>query len=262
MSEALRGRFLWYQLMTPDPAAAQEFYTRLLGWGIEVWEGGGAPYTMWTNNGMPLGGMMHLPKEAVAAGARPHWMGYVGTPDVDATAARASELGATMMVPPSDIPEVGRFAVLNDPQGALLAIYKPGEWSNQPLRRARVGEVEWHELATSNPPAAIDFYGDLFGWEKIDSVDMGEMGFYHLFGLPGSFPIGGMFQKPAEMPGPSMWLYYVRVADLHAALEQVRALGGQVLMGPHQVPDGDLIAQCLDPQGGAFALHWSERKDD
>ena len=89
-----RGRFVWYDLMTPDPEAAKAFYTAVAGWGTEAWENPGMSYTMWTAGGKPMGGTMKLPDEAVAGGARPHWIAYVDVPDVDAAAARARELGA------------------------------------------------------------------------------------------------------------------------------------------------------------------------
>src|SRR4030081_3092184 len=91
--ESTRGRFVWYDLMTPDLEAAKAFYTAVVGWGTTVWEGMKTPYTMWTAGEKPIGGLMRLPEEAVAGGARPHWLAYVTVPDVDAAAARAQELG-------------------------------------------------------------------------------------------------------------------------------------------------------------------------
>lgn len=257
MSESLRGRFVWYDLMTTDPAAAQAFYTQLIGWGTQDWEGGGTKYTMWTNGGAPLGGTMQLPPEAVAGGAHPHWLGYVATPDVDATAARAGELGAKVMMPPTDIPTVGRFAVLADPQGALFAAYTPLNEPPESAGMAQVGEVSWHELITSDHAAAFDFYSELFGWVKTDAMDMGEMGIYQMYGRPQGPPLGGMMNQPPGMPGPPAWQFYIRVADIHKAVEQARELGAQLLYGPQEVPGGGLIANFLDPQGGAFALYWA-----
>jgi predicted enzyme related to lactoylglutathione lyase len=215
-------------------------------------------YTMWTANGKPMGGTMKLPDEAVAGGARPHWLAYVDVPDVDATIARAQELGATVMVPPRDIPTVGRFSVFSDPQGATIAAFTPEQRQSEPEGMPPVGEFSWHELATTDPDAALGFYSDLFGWEKISSFDMGETagGLYQMYGRNGK-TLGGIFKKPAEMPGPSAWLYYARVADVNAAVEAARQQGGQVLNGPMEVPGGDLIAQFLDPQGGMFAVHQS-----
>ena len=249
-----RGRFVWHDLMTTDPDAAQSFYTKLIGWGTEAWDGP-MPYTMWTNNGQSLGGVMTLPDEAKQAGAPPHWLGYIQTPDVDATVKAADENQGKVLAPAQDIPEVGRFAVLADPQGAAFAIFTPGgdmPGGGEP----QIGQYSWNELNTSDHENAWGFYEALFGWKKLDAMDMGEMGMYQMFTHEGGeLPLGGMFNKPKEMPGPPFWLYYCRVDDVHKAVETVKELGGQVLNGPMEVPGGDHVAQCMDPQGAAFALH-------
>ncbi|MCJ7753754.1 MAG: hypothetical protein MUP13_04255, partial [Thermoanaerobaculales bacterium] len=97
---------------------------------------------------------------------------------------------------------------------------------------------------------------DLFGWKPAEAMDMGEAGIYQLYG-GGDAPLGGMFNKPNEMPGPPMWLYYVKVGDVNEVVKKVAELGGQVINGPMEVPGGDLIVQCLDPQGALFAIHSS-----
>jgi predicted enzyme related to lactoylglutathione lyase len=250
--ESIRGRFVWYDLMTTDPEGAKAFYSAVTGWGTQVWEE--MSYTMWTVGETPMGGIMKLPEEAVAGGARPHWLSHVAVPDVDATVARARELGATIMAPPTDIPTVGRYSIFSDPQGALIAAYSPAMEVPDPEGMAPVGEFSWHELATTDPEAAWGFYQDLFGWEKMSEFDMGAMGIYQIFGRRGT-TMGGIFRKPAEMPGPPAWLHYARVADINAAVEAVKQQGGQVLNGPMEVPGGDWVAQILDPQGGATAVH-------
>lgn len=254
MSHSFRGHFLWYELLTPDPAGAVDFYSAVVGWDTQDWQGDAeVPYTMLTRDEIPVAGIMQLPEEAREQGAPPHWLGYVGTPDTDATAARAVELGGEALVAPQDIPEVGRFTVLADPQGAIFAVYTPAD---EPLGIGGdpgVRDFSWHELATTDQEAAFGFYSELFGWEQTDSMDMGEAGTYRMFGPGRTF--GGMFDKPAEMAGPPGWLHYVRVDDVDLAAEGVSSRGGQVLNGPMEVPGGDRIVQCLDPQGGAFALH-------
>lgn len=253
MADHARGLFVWYDTMTSDPDAAIAFYTELAGWGTQEWEGGEQPYTMWTNNKGPLGGVMMLPEDAKQAGAPPHWIGYIDTPDIDATVAKVTELGGTVHVPVTDIPGAGKFAILADPQGAVFAAYssaqEPGE-----QKAPEPGDVSWHELATTDHEAAFGFYGALFGWQKAEAMDMGEGGMYQMYGVGGA-PLGGMYNKTADMPGPPAWLYYIKVDDVNAGVEKVKALGGQVLNGPMEVPGGDLVAQCMDPQGAAFAIH-------
>lgn len=258
VSETLRGRFVWCELMTPDPEAAKSFYTQVVGWGTALFEGSDMPYTMWMNGEMPVGGVMALPEEAKAAGAPPHWLGYVGTPDVDATVADATNRGAMTLVAPTDIPTAGRFAVLRDPQGAVFSAYTPAQEAPGSEGPPQVGEFSWFELATTDHAAAYDFYSALFGWKKTESMDMGPMGLYQMFGRT-TASMGGMFNKPAEMPAPPHWLLYIKVDDVHRAVEKAKELGGQVLNGPTEVPGGDWIAQCMDPQGAAFALHSAKK---
>ena len=114
-------------------------------------------------------------------------------------------------------------------------------------------------MARAGHASAFEFYHELFGWDQTESMDMGEASIYQMYGAQGSGKSsGGMFNKTAEMPGPPAWLFYVRVDDVNAAAEKVKELGGQVLNGPMEVPGGDMIAQCMDPQGAAFALHSSK----
>lgn len=253
-SDFPRGRFLWYELLTTDPAGAEEFYTRVLGWGTEDWQApveGMPPYRMWTTEHGPIGGVYELPVEARADGAPPNWLGHIASPDADATAARAKELGGEVLMDPHTIPTVGRFAVLRDPYGGVFSAYTPE--GDPPGREGepRVGEVAWNELMTDDHAGALSFYSELFGWDEGESMDMGEMGVYQIFDRNGRM-LGGMMNRPPEVP--ASWLYYVRVDDVDDTIGKVGAHGGRVLNGPMEVPGGGRIAQCMDPQGAAFAV--------
>lgn len=250
----VRGRFVWYDLMTTDPAASQEFYPALLGWGTQPWEGPMA-YTMWTVGGVPMGGTAQLPDEAIAQGAPPHWLPYIGTNDVDATTARAVELGAKVLVPGTDIPDVGRFSVLADPQGAVFAAYTPAI-PLAPEQPPAPGHFSWHELMANDYEAAFAFYSELFGWQVTEAMDMGpEAGIYQMYGRTADVHMGGMMNIPEGMPAPPHWMLYIVVEGLDAATEKVTAMGGQLLRGPMDVPGGDRVAHFIDGQGAAFALH-------
>ncbi len=102
------GRFVWYELLTSDPEAAKSFYEAVIGWGLQDWDTPeGAPsYSMWMVGERPIGGVMPLPEEAKAAGAPPHWIANVHVEDVDATVAKAKQLGAQILHGPEDIPKV------------------------------------------------------------------------------------------------------------------------------------------------------------
>jgi predicted enzyme related to lactoylglutathione lyase len=261
MSHPANGRFIWYDLNTTDPSAAKSFYNQLVGWGTRPFEGGGMPYTMWTVGSDPIGGVMELPDEAKRAGAPPHWVAYVAVGDVAAASQRTVELGGAVLHPATDLQGAGCFAVLQDPQGVPFAVYASETLSSDAPEPPRVGQFSWHELASADHRAGFEFYAELFGWEAKQDIDMGGGAMYRIFGQPDSFPLGGMYTKTAEMPGPPMWLYYVSVPDVGDAVAKVEELGGTVLNGPMEVPGGDLVAQCIDPQGAAFALH-SKAADD
>jgi predicted enzyme related to lactoylglutathione lyase len=250
-----RGHFVWYELLANDQAVATAFYPKVLGWSTEAWKTppGAPPYTMWTNAGKSFGGLMDLPEEARKAGAPSHWLGYIAVPDTDAALTKAKQYGAKALMGPIDLPEVGRIAVIADPQGAVIALFTPSTAGSEPPAHPAIGGVSWRELATDDWKKAWDFYQDLFGWQKGEAMDMGPMGTYQILTLGGP-PFGAMFNRPPQIP-VSNWLYYFRVADLDAAIEKTKAGGGKILNGPMDVPGGR-IAQCMDPQGAAFALHW------
>jgi predicted enzyme related to lactoylglutathione lyase len=253
MSDKPLGRFCWYELLTTDPGAAQGFYGTVTKWGTSPFEGGEEPYTMWMNGEQPIGGVMELPAEAAEAGAPSHWMAYVSTPDVQATTDKATSLGASILFGPTTIPNVGTFSFMRDPQGAVFSAFEPEGDAPGHDGPAVVGEFSWHELATDDWKGAWSFYSELFGWHKGEAMDMGDMGTYQIFD-GGSHPLGGIFDRPPQMP-VSAWCLYVRVPDVDAAAALVKANGGQVINGPMEVPGGDRIVQCLDPQGALFALH-------
>lgn len=248
-----KGRFVWYELMTTDTRAAGTFYGDVVGWGTQDASMPDMSYTMFTVAGVPVGGLMDLPEASRKLGVPPNWIGYVAVDDVDASAAQAQRLGGTVNVPPTDIPGVGRFAVISDPQKAVLALFassSPGQ--DTPAAQGTPGRMGWHELLAADGQAAFGFYSALFGWQKGDAIDMGAMGPYQLF-LAGGEMAGGMMTKPPSVPAP-FWLYYVNVADIDAAGARVKAGGGTILNGPMEVPGGDWIIQASDPQGAMFAL--------
>ncbi len=252
MSETPTGRMCWHELLTTSPEGAPSFYGAVAGWGTQAFDGGDDPYTMWTVGETPIGGLMQLPKEAADMGAPPTWLVHISTPDLKATVAKAQELGATVLNE-MEIPEVGAFAVISDPQGAVFSAYQPSGDTPGHDGTPIEGEFSWCELPTTDCEAAWSFYSELFGWQQFDQMDMGEMGIYHMFNR-GAHPLGGMFNKPPEMP-VAAWLFYIRVPDVEAAVEKVKELGGKVLNGPMEVPGGDMVATCMDPEGATFAVH-------
>ncbi len=256
MSDANSGRFVWHELMTTDTKGATAFYSEVLGWKTQPWEDGN--YTMWVSAQGTMGGVNPLPEAAKKMGAPPHWMANIQVADVDAATNKAKSLGGTVLSPPMDIPKIGRFSVIADPQGASVALFKPT--SEMKLHDPdKQGEFCWGELITTDHAAALKFYGEVLGWKKLAEYDMGPMGMYLLFGT-GDKQFGGMFTKSKAMPMPPSWLYYIQVDKLDDTIARAKSKGAKVMNGPVDVPGGARIAQLLDPQGAAFALHELAKK--
>jgi uncharacterized protein len=220
-----------------------------VGWKVKPSGLPGIEYTLLCIGDHQVAGVMSLPAEQMPP--RSVWFGYIGVDDVDAKAAEAEAAGGTIHKPPQDIPEIGRFAVLADPLGAVFLLFKGASTPLPPLAMMQPGSIGWHELHTTDWEKAWPFYERLFGWTKDQAFDLGPIGTYQLF-KSSALPIGGMMTESGA-PHP-FWLYYFVVDDIDAALARVRAHGGTVLTEPREVPGGAWIISAEDPQGGLFAL--------
>lgn len=248
-----RGRFVWYELMTSDMAAAETFYREVVGWQSRDSGVTDVTYTMFTVDGQPVCGTMDLPLTARKMGIPPQWLGYIAVDDVDTLAADIVIDGGVVHRAAADIPGIGRFAIVGDPQGASFAIFHSAGGDPPPAApQGTPGHIGWHEFYANDDEAAFAFYSRTFGWQLNRDIDMGPMGNYRIFGLDG-VDMGGMMKRPPTMPHPT-WNFYFNVDAIDAAGERVTASGGQVVFGPTEVPGGVWILQCIDPQGALFAL--------
>lgn len=256
-----QGSFIWYELMTSDPAGAAAFYGAVVGWTVAAPAGaaaGGVDYRMIVRrDGGNAGGVLTLNADMLAGGARPGWLGYLDTPDVDAAITAIKADGGAVHMPATDLP-VGRIAMVSDPQGAPFYIMKPippaGAENMQSDAFSVTGaqHVRWNELATSDPDAAIAFYQKHFGWGQEGEMDMGELGAYR-FIQHGGVMIGAVMPLMEGMPAPA-WTYYIGVDDIDRALTAVRANGGTVTNEPMEIPGGEFAMNAIDPQGAPFGL--------
>lgn len=248
------GQFVWYELMTTDLSAAVAYYGGVVGWAAADSGNPMVSYMLFKAGERPVAGALTLPGEACAAGVPPGWGGYIAVADVDAAAARTAELGGRIHRAPAAIPGVGRFAVAADPQGAAFVLFAPDPAmpSPPPVAPGTPGHGAWRELYAADGPAVVPFYEALFGWSRAEAMDMGPMGVYQIVAKDG-VALGGIMTRPPGTTVP-LWHFYFAVADIDAALGRVTEGGGQLLMGPQQVPGGDWIVQARDPQGVFFAL--------
>ncbi len=254
------GDFIWYELLTPDADAAQAFYAPMLGWSVRDAGMGGMDYRIFAGSEADVGGIMQAGDGMPSA-----WLGYVGVDDVDRMAESVQHGGGAVHVPPTDIPGVGRFAFVADPQGAAFYVMRgasDGESKAFSYDKPRPGHCAWNELSTSDPEAAKHFYGQRFGWVKDGEMDMGPMGKYEFLRHAGRAPegepmgagmLGAVMPRMPQMP-VSAWTYYFRVPKIDEAVAHITANGGSILHGPNEIPGGDFALNALDPQGVAFAL--------
>jgi len=250
---ANRGDFIWEDLLTTNTKAAATFYGKVAG--LKTAPSNVNPsYTTFVGKGGPLGGLMVLPADAKAMGAPPCWMSYISTDSVEETSRRAESLGGKVLKPAADVGDGGRSAVLQDPQGASFMIYASPH-PLQPATTVPLGGIYWHELITTDYEAAFRFYELLFDWKVANDMPTGDIGMYRIFGTP-AMPkgAGGIYNKPAQQPGPPMWLPYIHVASVEKAADVAKSLRAKIMHGPADVPGGRIVIG-MDPQGAMFALY-------
>ena len=247
------GDFVWYELMTTDSDAATAFYGAVVGWQTRAAGGSVQGYRVFGLGGTDVGGLMTIPPDDAAAGMRPGWLGYVGVEDVDAAVPQVLEAGGAVHVPPTDIPGIGRFALVADPQGAAFYMMRGAtEGTSVSFAPQRTGHCHWNELATSDQAAALTFYTGLFGWERGDVMPMGELGGYQFITHHGE-TIGAMMTQRPGGPRPA-WTFYFGVEDIDIAARAVSDNRGTIHYGPAEVPGGMFIIVASDPLGAMFGL--------
>jgi len=248
------GDFIWYELLTSDADAAQAFYGKVLEWTFADSGQPGVDYRIINAPEHSIGGLMAITPEMAGHGARPTWLGYIAVDDVDAIMIATTAAGGRELMPAMDIPNVGRIAMVADPQGAPFCVMRPteeGESLAFSYDQPRTGHCAWNELITSDQAAAWSFYGQQFGWVKDSEMDMGPMGTYDF--IRHGFMLGAVMKGTPEM-GPPHWNQYFRVADIDIAKAAVEAGGGTVINGPMEIPGGDFAMNGIDPQGAHFGL--------
>jgi predicted enzyme related to lactoylglutathione lyase len=252
-TSTLLGRPIWYELMTTDTGAAEKFYTSVIGWTSEPFPASPNPYTVFKRSPKDqVAGLMPRPD---GMNMPPFWAMYVAVPELEETVGDIKRLGGSELSGVIDVPTVGRLQMMKDPQGAAFYIIQPTPREERRETPPEVGDASWHELMTTDAPAAMTFYREVFGWQPGDAMDMGEMGKYHIFNRPHGM-IGGMMNTPPAMAQvPPHWMIYFRVADIDAAVERIKANGGRILKGPMEVPGGSRVVNAMDPQGAGFSLH-------
>jgi predicted enzyme related to lactoylglutathione lyase len=245
------GNFVWLELATSDQSAAKNFYSSLFGWETKDSPmGPDAVYTMFRLNDRDVAGGFQLSAEERRI--PPHWQLYVAVENADASASRAAELGAKLVHAGMDIPNVGRMAVLQDPTGAMLSVFQPGQHRGMGIV-GEAGAFCWADLLTRDRTAATHFYGSLFVWEFTLGKDKDPSGYLHI--RNGEPYIGGI-PGPGTLPPhtPPHWLAYIQVLDCASVTARAESLSAKILVPPSTVENQLHFSVLADPQGAAFAL--------
>ena len=244
------GTFSWTDLTTPEQDAAKQFYGQLFGWeAIDNPVGDGIVYSMMQIDGKNVAAISPQPQQQRDADVPPLWNSYVTVESADAAADRATKLGATVHAPPFDVMDVGRMAVIQDPQGAFFMVWEPKSHIGASLVNAP-GALSWDELASPDPDASADFYRELFGWED-EPVEGMQMPYLTIRTAAGNYN-GGI--RGAFANEPSYWLVYFGSEAIEADVATAGELGANKLLDPMDVGPGK-IAVLQDPQGAVFALY-------
>jgi uncharacterized protein len=240
------GTFSWIDLSTSDLDAAVGLYTDLFGWEVTKEDVPGGVYAMFRKNDKDVAAASTQRGEE--KGIPPHWNVYVTVEDAEQTAKRAEAAGGTIVAPAFDVMEYGRMAVVADPTGAVFCVWEPKENLGAQLL-GETGALSWTELLTNDTDKAGAFYAELFGYEL---TPFGPDGSYTVF-TKGETQIAGMMKAPQEGMPPA-WGIYFTTEDVDAVVDKVKAAGGQVYMGPEDMPEVGRMAVLADPQGAAFGV--------
>lgn len=244
--------FCYPELATTDTAGAKKFYAALFGWDMKSEEiGPDMVYTMGTQKGKNVSGMWEINDEMKKMGIPTHWLQYVSVDSVADMTKKAVGLGAKVMREPMDVMDIGKMSVLQDPTGAVFALWQPLTTIGSELINEH-GAITWNELMTNDVDKAGKFYTDLFGWTA-GTQDMG--GFMYTGFMNGERPAGGMMAITKEMgPMPPNWNQYFAVDDCDKTVDKAKSMGAHVLAGPQDIPEIGRFAVLMDPQGGAFSV--------
>jgi len=253
------GTIGWTDVAAPDTDIAEAFYNGVFGWASQTTEDESMPYTMFTKGGKIVAGMGPLSPEQRAAGQPPMWSTYIIVDDIDATFARAKDLGATVIMEPMQIMDAGSMFFVIDPVGAAIGFWQSGTHDGAELFNVPDTMV-WNDLGCRDVEAAKAFYSALVGWSTSET-DMGNGQTYTVFSV-GDRGNGGTWDISAVMPDevPAHWLTWFNVDDTDATAARVTELGGTVVQPPRDSPEGR-IAIVTDPAGATFAIIAETRAD-
>lgn len=250
------GTFCWVNMSTTDVDAAKRFYAALLGWAFDDRPTDGGTFSMARRYDANVAALYPRDERERAHGPPSHWNNYISVDDADRCAARARELGGTILDDPFDVTDAGRTAVIADPTGAVF-------WVWQPRNHIGAGRVNdpgcfvWNELSTNDPGRAAEFYSGLFGWRFEQNEADGAPPYREIRHAPAAGGRNGGLRALSERETgagvPPNWMPYFAVDSAASATERATAAGGSILHGPAAAGAG-IIAILKEPTGAVFGV--------
>jgi uncharacterized protein len=247
------GDFCWVELATTDQPAAQAFYSKIFGWSPrDMPIGPNQDYTIFDLQGRPAAASYTLRPDQRSHGVPPHWDLYVAVQSGDATAARAKQLGGSVLAEPFDVFDAGRMAVLQDPTGAVFCVWQANKHIGIGITSSP-GTLCWADLNTPDQARAGQFYSDLFGWQIMKEDEDPAHNYWHI--KNGEEFIGGIPPASMHQPGaPAHWLAYFTVSDCDTTAAAAKSLGAKLFMPPADFENVGRISVIADSQGATFAI--------
>lgn len=247
--ESHPGKFVWAELFTADSAAAAKFYSGVFGWTAVTLEQHGVAYTVLSNGTHPVAGVRQRGPSATPRASR--WINYITVTDLATTLAFVTKAGGEIRAPAREFPQLGAQAIFTDPEGSPVGLVQSSSGDSADDEPAP-GEWNWFHLFVKNPVAAADFYRQVFSYDVAPDARVGrntELLFSN--GVVNRGGVSALPDRPDAKPG---WLGVIRVANLDETLARVPALGGEVIVAPHEATLGSRFAVIADPTGGSVGV--------
>lgn len=242
------GKFVWRDLVTENPDTVKPFYAALFGWEFEEGRALGAPYTLVKSGGQYIAGISRTrrprPDQPVS-----QWLSFMSVADVDRAVEQTRAAGGSVVAGPLDLPNIGRGAVVLDPDGAPLGLLRSSIGDPTDTPEPALNRFLWTEHLSRDPQASADFYVTLAGFE-LRKIDFAGKPYWVL--VRGR-ERAGLLRNPIAVDRP-IWLPYVRVTDPAASATLAAKLGGRVLLAPRKDLRNGTLALIADPSGAVLAL--------
>jgi len=248
-NESHPGKFVWAELHTVDSAAATKFYSGVFGWTAVTLDQQGVTYTVFRNGNQPVAGLRARPLSATKHASR--WINYIAVTDIAKALSLVTKAGGAVRAPARDFPHIGVQAIITDHEGSPVGLLQSSSGDSVDAEPAP-GTWNWFHLFVKNPQAAADFYRQVFGYDVAPDGRPGKS--QELLLASGAFNRGGVSVLPDIEEAKPGWLGVIRVANLDETLARVPALGGEVVVAPHDAAFGSRFAVIADPTGGTVGV--------